>query len=281
MSYFSFLGWFVVIPLLLIVGLHFVARRRGHAIPAALKSWPVIPVILAHVLVAILYTTPWDNYLVATNVWWYDPALVTGLLLGWVPIEEYTFFVVQTLLTSSWLLLLARYLTPAMGALSKRARALRFGSAAIVGVLWLGSVVLLFSGWQPGTYLALEVAWALPPIIFQLAFGADILWHHRRLVGWSLLVPTIYLAATDMIAIGAGTWTIDPQQSTGLLIGNLPIEELIFFLLTNTLVVFGVTLVLARESQPRTPAALQRWLTRMSSAAHNGQTVHTAEKSRG
>ena len=23
-----------------------------------------------------VYTTPWDNYLVATNVWWYDPALV-------------------------------------------------------------------------------------------------------------------------------------------------------------------------------------------------------------
>ena len=32
---------------------------------------------------------------------------------------------------------------------------------------------------------------------------------------------------------------------------NLPVEELIFFLLTNTLIVFGMTLALAAESQPR------------------------------
>ena len=48
-------------------------------------------------MVAVLYTTPWDNYLVATGVWWYDPHLVAGLVLGWVPIEEYTFFILQTL----------------------------------------------------------------------------------------------------------------------------------------------------------------------------------------
>ena len=56
------------------------------------------------VLIAVAYTTPWDNYLVATNVWWYDESLVTGLKLGWVPIEEYTFFVLQTLMTGLWTL---------------------------------------------------------------------------------------------------------------------------------------------------------------------------------
>ena len=61
-------------------------------------------------IIALLYTTPWDNYLVATGVWWYDPALVTGLTLGWVPIEEYTFFILQTLLAGLWLAFLARRL---------------------------------------------------------------------------------------------------------------------------------------------------------------------------
>ncbi|MBN2146972.1 MAG: lycopene cyclase domain-containing protein, partial [Anaerolineales bacterium] len=54
--------------------------------------------ILLHVGIALVYTTPWDNYLVATGVWWYNPALVTGLRLWYVPVEEYTFFVLQTLL---------------------------------------------------------------------------------------------------------------------------------------------------------------------------------------
>jgi len=36
----------------------------------------------------------------------------------------------------------------------------------------------------------------------------------------------------------------------------LPLEEFFFFLLTNTLLVFGVTLALARESQSRVKAFL-------------------------
>ena len=30
-------------------------------------------------MIAVVYTTHWDNYLVATRVWWYDPALVSGI----------------------------------------------------------------------------------------------------------------------------------------------------------------------------------------------------------
>lgn len=278
MSYFTFLGWFVGIPLMLLLALTLIDRWRGRTLPPALHSWPVTYVMMAHVVVAIIYTTPWDNYLVATRVWWYDPALVTGLVLGWVPIEEYTFFVLQTVLTSLWLISVAKYLMPTLHTQGKataspatatngvpessRANRLRWGSTAIAGLVWLASVVILLVGWQPGTYLALELSWALVPIMLQLAFGADILWRYRTLVFWSLFVPTIYLSAADMVAIGAGTWTIDPAQSTGLLIGNLPIEEFVFFLLTNTLVVFGTILVLAEESQRRTPEGLQRWLSK-------------------
>ncbi|MCB0027294.1 MAG: hypothetical protein KDE28_05270, partial [Anaerolineales bacterium] len=47
-------------------------------------------------------------------------------------------------------------------------------------------------------------------------------------------------------------WTINPAQSLPWLIGGiLPIEELLFFLLTNTLVVFGFTLFRSTESMVR------------------------------
>ena len=75
---------------------------------------------------------------------------------------------------------------------------------------------------------------------------------HRRLVVLSIAMPTLYLSLADSIAIGAGTWTFSPQQSTGWLIGGvLPVEELLFFLLTNTLIGFGMTLVMSSESQVR------------------------------
>ena len=59
------------------------------------------------------------------------------------------------------------------------------------------------------------------------------------------------------LAINWGTWTIDPAQSLNIFLGGvLPVEEFIFFLLTNTLVTFGVVLVLAAASHRRL-AALQ------------------------
>jgi putative membrane protein len=112
---------------------------------------------------------------------------------------------------------------------------------------------MLASGWDPGTYLGLELAWALPPIALQLIVGADVLWRHRRRVATAVLGLTLYLAAADFLAIGAGVWTIDPAQSLNLFLGGeLPVEELVFFLLTNTLVICGLTLSLD-------PVTWQRW----------------------
>lgn len=111
---------------------------------------------------------------------------------------------------------------------------------------------MLAAGWQPGTYLSLELAWALPPLLLQLAFGADILWRHRHLALWGVIPPTLYLSLVDSLAIGAGTWTISPAQSLHIyLLGILPLEEFIFFLLTNMLLVGGMILALANDSKAR------------------------------
>jgi lycopene cyclase domain-containing protein len=263
-TYFGFLAQFVVIPLVLVgsLTLYDVAYRRK-ALPDRLRGLPAWLVLIAHVIVALIYTTPWDNYLVATRVWWYDPQLVTGITIGWVPIEEYTFFVLQTLLTGLWLLWLARRLPSPMD--TPPHPRLRWVSASVTGLVWLASVVGLLSGWKPGVYLTIQLVWALPPIIFQLAFGADILWRYRGVVLLALVPATLYLGAVDAVAIDAGTWTIDPAQSLEIyLVGVLPLEEFTFFLVTNTLVAFGMTLVLARESLERTPQRLQNLIARIS-----------------
>ena len=257
MTYFGFLALFVGTPSLILALVNWRDRRRGRLLPRELRAFAPGHAAVALALAALLYTTPWDNYLVATGVWYYDPTRVTGIVLGWVPLEEYVFFVAQTALVALWFLFVARRLPSAGGGLRGP---LRWQSAAGVGVLWLLAVVLLGLRWPPGTYLGLELAWFLPPVILQLTFGGDILWLHRRQVAAALLPAVAYLTAADGVAIEAGVWTIALEQSTGVLLGSLPLEELVFFAVTSLLIVFGMTLILAEDSIRR----LNAWTRRLA-----------------
>ena len=110
--------------------------------------------------VALVYTTPWDNYLVASRVWWYAPELVLGLTIGWVPIEEYTFFLLQPVMVGLWVLLLARYVPQARQTTDEPE--FRTGVTVVLGILWAIALVTLIVGWQPGNYLSLILVWFLP-----------------------------------------------------------------------------------------------------------------------
>ncbi len=68
LTYFGVLLRFVVPPLIVLTGLTVLDLRRGRKQPPALRAWSPWAVLGAHVLAALVYTTPWDNYLVATSV---------------------------------------------------------------------------------------------------------------------------------------------------------------------------------------------------------------------
>jgi lycopene cyclase domain-containing protein len=87
-TYAHFLGLFLVLPIVVLT----LALRRRMDLRFGLS-------VLGMAVVALVYTTPWDNAIIAMGVWGYDPALVWGITLGWVPLEEYLFYVLQTILT--------------------------------------------------------------------------------------------------------------------------------------------------------------------------------------
>lgn len=56
-----------------------------------------------------------------------------------------------------------------------------------------------------------------------------------------ILVPTLYLWIVDEGALQRGTWAIESGTKLGVtLAGSLEIEEAVFFLATNCLIVFGM-----------------------------------------
>lgn len=258
MTYFGFLLRFLVIPILIFLAIALWDNRRGRQINGFRNGRSVWTAIAVHVFLAVAYTTPWDNYLVATGVWYYNPDLVTGIVIGYVPIEEYTFFVVETILAGLWWWFLARRisLTPTpspsgRGGFTPNKR-LIYVSASVLVIVWIISTYLFFFVDVKWTYLSIILFWALPAILPQLLFGADILWHYRRLVFWAIMVPGTYLSLMDIVALTDTTWSISKEQTTGILFfGILPLEEVVFFFITNVLITFGMTLLLANVSQGR------------------------------
>ncbi|MDO4262747.1 MAG: carotenoid biosynthesis protein [Deinococcus sp.] len=260
MTYLQFHLVFIVPPLLLLLWL--TARRTG---PLAgdycrddrwTRLW--LGVLLA---VAFVYTTPWDNYLVYVGGWEYPPDRVLGTV-GYVPYEEYAFFLLQTLLSSLFLLwLMRRSGTPAQ--VSPRPGLTRWGMAA----LWLGGAMLgaaaLVSGYAPATYFGLITAWALPVLAGQWAFGGDLILGRSRLFWTAVTLPTLYLWAADAFALHSGIWSVSDTLTLGPKVGPLPLEEMWFFLVTNLLVVTGLMLFLHPQALPRLQGAkpyLKPWL---------------------
>lgn len=256
MTYFGVLFRFVIFPLIVLRILLRRDRKQNAGMPPTLSSWDENVVLAGHAITAVTYTTLWDNYLVAKKVWGYDPKLVTGLKIGWVPIEEYSFFVLQTLLTGSWMQVLAHRIDEPIDMPYGKNKTPQLMFTGALGMVWLWAARSLYQ--KPNNYLGLILIWALPPIMLQTAFGGDILWRHRKLVASSIISSTAYLSWVDSLAIGQGTWKINQKNTVKHeVIPNLPFEEFLFFLLTNVLLVFGVTLVQAKESEHRLPKLLQ------------------------
>jgi lycopene beta-cyclase len=93
MTYARFLAIFLVPPLV-------VAAVRARTV-FALRHFLFLAALS---LVVLAWTSPWDNAAVAQGLWGFDPERVSGIWLHRLPIEEYAFFLLQTWVTSVFLI---------------------------------------------------------------------------------------------------------------------------------------------------------------------------------
>lgn len=92
-------------------------------------------------------------------------------------------------------------------------------------------------------YLMYELAWALPVIAVQWAAAWRELWRWRRLLVVAVLLSTVYLGACDAFALGHGIWRVDPARVLGVYAGALPLEELVFYFVTNIMAAQGFVMI--------------------------------------
>lgn len=79
------------------------------------------------------------------------------------------------------------------------------------------------------TYLLVLAACLLGTLPLELLLHTRVYAQPRRLL--LTLVPVVAVFVTwDVLAIRAGHWSFDAGQVTGVRFGDLPLEELLFFL---------------------------------------------------
>lgn len=188
--------------------------------------------------------------MIRRKIWTYPPSAIIGPTLFSIPAEEIFFFIVQTYNTSIIYLLLIKpvfktaylvgtkadngHLLPRL----KRRRAV--GQIILASVIIAGVILILKSG--TGTYMGLILAWAGPFALFLWTLAYQFL-QTLPYVNTILPValPTLYLWLVDTLALRKGTWSIESGTKLGIYLWpGLEVEEAIFFLATNALIVLGL-----------------------------------------
>ncbi|KAB8287902.1 hypothetical protein EYC80_010260 [Monilinia laxa] len=212
------------------------------------------------IAIAVVSTIPWDAYLIQRKIWTYPPNVIVGPKLFSIPAEELFFFVIQTYNTTLLYLLLSKPIFHSIylqerkdwdeksypSECDRRNVPVSFKAARNFGQLIFGSLIAIggLLIWQngKGTYLGLILVWAGPFALLLWSLSHQfltILPYTSTLL--PIALPTLYLWIVDTLALKRGTWTIETGTKLDLhLWDGLDIEEAVFFLATNILIVFGL-----------------------------------------
>ena len=208
---------------------------------------------LGLVLLAVLvFTTPWDNLAAKWGIWGF-PREKYSLRIGYLPVEEYAFFLLQSLnvmlAVRALFLFFPDWLTGQETALGPWT--LQCLGASVIP--W--GLVALQLRWLrrkagPRVNYAIHLAWFLPVIYAQWVLAPYLFWEHAGLLALVTGAFGVYYTLADLAAVRAGTWFFDEKQITGVkLAGLLPWEEIAFFFLTSLLVAQSYLLLLPGDQR--------------------------------
>lgn len=214
--------------------------------------------IIILVSIAFAYTTPWGSYMIQRGVWWYGDGVV--LARGFeIPLGEYVFFIMQTLIVGFYLYWRGFDPTyePGDFAVKPRIAGVAVGIVMFAVGLWLVVRDTSF------LYLGGLIAWVGPVVALQWGVGGGYLVRNPRPWLEATLVPGVYFWITDRFAIGRGLWVISETYTTSIIPFGLPIEEALFFVLAGLMTVTGLVLfewVLSWNDQTGRLSAIRRRL---------------------
>lgn len=198
-------------------------------------------------LAVMVFTTPWDNFAAKWGIWGF-PREKYSLRIGYLPVEEYAFFLLQSVNVMLAIRSLFRFFPDWQTGQETEISKWTLICLTASVVPWV--IIAVQLRWLrrkagPRVNYAVHLAWFLPVIYAQWILAPPLFWRHAGLLTLVTMAFGIYYTLADLAAVRAGTWFFDEKQITGVkLAGVLPWEELSFFFLTSLLVAQSYLLLL-------------------------------------
>jgi len=198
-------------------------------------------------LAVMIFATPWDNLAVKWGFWDF-PREKYSLRIGYVPVEEYAFFLLPCVSMMLAVRALFRFFPD-----WQTGQEIGIGKGTLICLAasvipW--TLVAFQLRWLrrkagPRVNYAIHLTWFLPVIYAQWILAPPLLLGHAGLLALVTTAFGIYYTLADLVAVRAGIWFFDEKQITGLKLGGiLPWEEIAFFFLTPLLVTQSYLLLL-------------------------------------
>jgi lycopene cyclase domain-containing protein len=240
MTYFRFHLIFNLPLLIVLTVLNLPAKWLHEELPA--------PALV--LLAVVVFTTPWDNLAAKWGIWGF-PREKYSLQLGYLPLEEYLFFVLQSLNVMLAVRALFHYFPGLLTGEETDPGWLTWiclGASVIPWAVVAAQLIWLRRKAGPRVNYAIHLAWFLPVIYTQWVIAPQLFWAHVGLLAMVTAAFGIYYTLADLAAVRAGTWFFDEKQITGVkLAGVLPWEEIAFFFITSLLVAQSYLLLLPAD----------------------------------
>ena len=198
-------------------------------------------------LAVMIFTTPWDNLAAKWGIWGF-PREKYSLRIGYLPVEEYAFFLLQSVNVILALRILLNsnpdWMTGQETDINKWT-VICLAASVIPWAFVAFQMYWLRRKAGPRVNYAIHLAWFLPVIYAQWVLAPPLFWGHAALLAMVTVAFGVYYTLADLAAVRAGTWFFDEKQITGLKLGGvLPWEEIAFFFLTSLLVAQSYLLLL-------------------------------------
>lgn len=236
MTYFRFHCLFNL-PLLLVLGFFNASIPWHHA---------EVMVIIAVLAAVMIFTTPWDNCAAKWGIWGFTDGKYS-FKIGYLPLEEYLFFILQSMNVMLAERLLVAHVPAFQTGLATAITIAQIVLLIVLALAWIGLGIYWLKNpvQRRYHYMYHLLFWFLPVVAGQWILAGVLFCAQTGLLVLLTLIFGSYYTATDIVAVRAGTWFIDGQQTTGAKFALvLPWEEAAFFYLTSLLVAQSYLLLL-------------------------------------